>query len=80
MGRDKKKAQNINTHLKAVSVEQLTKSVEAQINIPDPDEPLDIDLLSSEWAGPSPPHVVDGTCCKERKKKKDEERKKNGNT
>ena len=81
MGRNKKKAQNINTHLKAVSVEQLTKSVEAQINIPDPEEPLDIDLLASEWAGPSPDHVVDGTCCKERKKMKDEERrKKNGNT
>ena len=78
MAGNKKKAQNIKTQLRAVSVEKLTKSVEATLNVPDPDEPLDIDLLATEWAGPSPPHVVDGTCCEERRKIK--EREKNGNT
>ena len=76
MGRKKKKAQNIETHLKAVSVEQLTRHIEGSLSIPDPEEPLDIESLASDWAGPSPPHIVDGTCCEERKKIKDEERRK----
>ncbi len=79
MGRKKKKAQNIETHLKAVSVEKLSQAIEGSLDIPDPVEPLDIESLAYDWAGPSPPHIVDGTCCEERKKMKEKKRNEDTN-
>ena len=79
MGRKNKRknAQNINTQLHAKSTAQLQRAMQGMLDIPDPEEAPDFD--SEEWAGPSPPHMIDGKTYEERQKKKkakDEERQK----
>ncbi len=70
MGRKRKNAQNIKTHLRAKSTAQLEKAMEGMLDIPDPEEAPDFD--SQEWAGPSPPHIIDGQTYEERQKRKKE--------
>ncbi len=73
----KKKSKQIQTKLRAVSVDSLSKAVSFELNIPDPEESPDLEGMSdsSEWAGPSPPHIIDGQLFEEREKAR-----KNGNT
>ena len=72
MGRKRKNAQNIKTHLRAKSTAQLEKALEGMLDIPDPEETPDFD--SEEWAGPSPPHIIDGQTYEERQKRKKEKK------
>jgi len=71
MGR-KKKAQNIQTQLKARTTAQLEKALEGVLDIPDPDpdKPFDISQ-AEEWCGESPPHIIDGAPYEDRKKQKE---------
>jgi len=71
MGR-KKKAQNIQTHLRARTTAQLEKALKGVLDIPDPEEPLDISK-AKEWCGDSPPHMIDGEPYEDRKKQKEDE-------
>lgn len=70
MGRKRKNAQNIKTHLRSKSTAQLEKAMKGMLDIPDPEEAPDFD--SEEWAGPSPPHIIDGQTYEERQKRKKE--------
>jgi hypothetical protein len=78
MARKRKNAQKIKTHLRARSTAQLEKSLEGLLDIPDPKEAPDFD--SEEWAGPSPPHMINGRTYEEieeiKKKRKEEKREK----
>ena len=78
MARKRKNAQKIKTHLRARSTAQLEKALEGLLDIPDPKEVPDFD--SEEWAGPSPPHMINGKTYEEideiKKKRKEEKREK----
>jgi len=78
MARKRKNAQKIKTHLRARSTAQLEKAMEGLLDIPDPKEAPDFD--SEEWAGPSPPHMINGKTYEEideiKKKRKEEKREK----
>ena len=77
MGRKNKRknAQNINTQLHAKSTAQLQRAMQGMLDIPDPEEAPDFD--SEEWAGPSPPHMIDGQTYEERQKRKKEAKDEN---
>ena len=69
MGR-KKKAQNIQTKLKARTTAQLEKALKGALDIPDPEEPFDMSK-AKEWCGDSPPHLIDGEPYEDRQKRKE---------
>ena len=72
MGR-KKKAKNIDSHLRVKTTAKLERELKDVLNVPDPEEPFDMSQ-AREWnAGQySPPHYINGKPYNEEERKKQE--------